>query len=187
MNVCIDEERMAGDSNAPHAALKSDKRTSLFLEISAHGGMPSTGSATHTIERTPELADIAIIFRVSRQWGNVNLPIVSISAKEVSLQKRLADIYVVTKHVMLGGQGENCTETDCMWHRAENIFKVASARIILSAHVLSLNDQTDFAFIELSVFVLDLVMKSRGENFVLRSEGRAKDFYPALATIESVV
>jgi len=166
---------MAGDSNAPHAVLKSDKRTSMVLEISAHGGMPSTGSTRHTIERTPHasrhshhlprtLVDIAIIFRISRRWGNVNLPIMSISGEEVSLHKCLADIYFVTKHVMLGGQGENCTETACMRHRAESIFKVASARIILSAHVLSLNDQTDFAFIELSVFALDLVVKPGGEN-----------------------
>ena len=39
---------------------------------------------------------------------------------------------------------------------------------------------------KLSVFAFDLVVKPRGENFVLRSEGGAKDFYPALVTIESV-
>ena len=110
----------------------------------------------------------------------------SISGEEVSLHKCLADIYFVTKHVMLGGQGENCTETACMRHRAESIFKVASARIILSAHVLSLNDQTNFAFIELSVFALDFVVKPRGEDFVLWSKGRVNNLYPALATIESV-
>jgi hypothetical protein len=48
-----------------------------------------------------------------------------------------------------------------MRHRAEGIFKVANARIVLSAHVLSLNDQTNFAFIELSVFALDSVVKPR--------------------------
>jgi hypothetical protein len=45
INVCSDEERMASDSNALHAALKSDKRTPLSFEISAHGGMQSTGTA----------------------------------------------------------------------------------------------------------------------------------------------
>ena len=48
---------MARDGSAPHAALKSDKRTSLTFEISAHGGMPSTGGARHAIERTPKLLD----------------------------------------------------------------------------------------------------------------------------------
>jgi hypothetical protein len=65
INVCSDEERMASDSNAPHAALKSDKRTPLAFEISAHGGMQSTGTARHVMERTPELVDISIIFRKS--------------------------------------------------------------------------------------------------------------------------
>ena len=76
-------------------------------------------------------------------------------------------------------------ETARMRHRAESILKIASTCIIFSAHVLSLYDQTDFALFKLSVFALDLVVKPRGENFVLRSEGGAKDFYPALATIES--
>jgi hypothetical protein len=49
-----------------------------------------------------------------------------------------------------------------MRHRAESIFKVANARIVLSAH-----DQTNFALIEQSVFALDFVVKPRGEGFVL--------------------
>jgi hypothetical protein len=177
---------MARDGSAPHAAFESDKRTSLAFEISAHGGMPSTGGARHAIERTPKLIDVSIIFRKSWWWGNVDLPVVSIAGEKVSLHECLTDIYVVTKHMMLGSQGENCAETACMRHRAESIFKIASTRIIFSAHVLSLYDQTDFAVFKLSVFALDLVVKPRGENFVLRSEGGAKDFYPALATIESV-
>jgi hypothetical protein len=73
-----------------------------------------------------------------------------------------------------------------MWHRAESIFKVAKACVVLSAHVLALNDQADFAFLELAVFAFDLVVKPGGENFVLRSKRRSEDLYPALATIESV-
>ena len=44
-----------------------------------------------------------------------------------------------------------------MWHRAESIFKIANACVILSTHVLTLNDQTDFAFLELPLFAFDLV------------------------------
>jgi hypothetical protein len=80
---------------------------------------------------------------------------------------------MVTKHVVLGGQGKNSAETACMWHRAKSILKVASTCVILSTHVLSLNDQTDFAFFELPVFAFDLVMKPGGENLVLWGEGRA--------------
>ena len=65
-------------------------------------------------------------------------------------------------------------------------FKVAKACVVLSAHVLALNDQTDFAFLELAVFTFDLVVKPGGENFVLRGKRRSEDLYPALATIESV-
>jgi hypothetical protein len=54
-----------------------------------------------------------------------------------------------------------------VWHRAESVFKVANTCVVLSAHVLALNDQTDFAFLELSVFMFDLVVKPGGENFVL--------------------
>jgi hypothetical protein len=52
-------------------------------------------------------------------------------------------------------------------HRAESVFKVAKSCVILSAHVLALNDQTDFAFLELDLFTFDLVVKPGGENFVL--------------------
>jgi hypothetical protein len=90
---------------------------------------------------------------------------------------------VIAEHVVLRSQRENSTETDCMRHRAESIFKVANARIVLSAYVLSLNDQTKFEFI-VSVFALDFAVKPRGEDFVLWSKGREKNLYPALMTME---
>ena len=45
--------------------------------------------------------------------------------------------------MVLSCQGKNRAETASMWHRAESIFKVAKACVVLSAHVLALNDQTD--------------------------------------------
>jgi len=111
---------------------------------------------------------------------------VSVPEKEVSLHECLADVYVVAEHVVLSCQGKNSAEPAGVRHRAESVFKVAKACVILSAHVLALNDQTDFAFLELAVFTFDLVVKPGGENFVLRSKRRSEDLYPALATIESV-
>ncbi len=93
--------------------------------------MPSTGGARHAIERTPKLIDVSIIFRKSWWWGNVDLPVVSISGEKVSLHECLTDIYVVTKHMMLGSQGENCAETSCMWHRAESIFSYEMAPFLM--------------------------------------------------------
>ena len=74
---------------------------------------------------------------------------------------------MIAEHMVLSCQGKNRAETDSMWHRAEGIFKVSNACVILSTHVLTLNDQTDFAFLELSVFTFDLVVKPGGENFAL--------------------
>jgi hypothetical protein len=73
---------------------------------------------------------------------------VSIPRKEVSLHECLADINMITEHMVLSCQGKNRAETASMWHRAEGIFKVANACVILSTHVLTLNDQTDFVFLE---------------------------------------
>ena len=50
---------------------------------------------------------------------------------------------------MLSRQGKNSAEPAGVRHRAESVFKVAKACVVLSAHVLALNDQTDFAFLEL--------------------------------------
>jgi hypothetical protein len=83
------------------------------------------------------------------------------------LHECLADVYMVAEHVVLSRQGKNSAETACVWHRAESVFKVANTCVVLSAHVLALNDQTDFAFLELSVFTFDLVVKPGGENFAL--------------------
>ncbi|MFN9899281.1 MAG: hypothetical protein ACK55Z_10920, partial [bacterium] len=74
----------------------------------------------------------------------------------------LTDIYVITEHVMLSGQREDCTETTRMRYRAKSVFKIAKTRLVFSAHVLSLYYQTDLAFFELAVFALNLVVKPCG-------------------------
>ena len=91
----------------------------------------------------------------------------SVPGKEVSLHECLADVYMVAEHVVLSRQGKNSAEPAGVRHRAESVFKVAKACVVLSAHVLALNDQTDFAFLELAVFTFDLVVKPGGENSVL--------------------
>ena len=104
----------------------------------------------------------------SRRWGDVYLTVVSIPRQEISLHECLADVYMVAEHVVLSRQGKNSAEPAGVRHRAESVFKVAKACVVLSAHVLALNDQTDFAFLELAVFTFDLVVKPGGENFVHR-------------------
>ena len=79
----------------------------------------------------------------------------------------VADVHMIAKHMVLSCQGKDRAETASVWHRAESIFKVAKACVVLSAHVLALNDQADFAFLKLAVFAFDLVVKPGGENFVL--------------------
>ena len=53
-------------------------------------------------------------------------------------------------------------------------------------HVLALNDQANFTFVELSVFTLVFLVKQQGEDFTLRSEEGAKNLDPALSTVETV-
>ena len=79
----------------------------------------------------------------------------------------LADVYMVAEHVVLSRQGKISAEPAGVRHRAESVFRVVKACVVLSAHVLALNDQTDFAFLELAVFTFDLVVKPGEENFVL--------------------
>jgi hypothetical protein len=145
--------------------------------------MPSPCGTRHAIKRTPELVNVSIIFRKSGWWGNVNLPVVSISGEKVSLHECLTDIYVITEHVVLSGQREDCTETTCMRYRTESVFKISKTRLVFSAHVLSLYYQTDLAFFELAVFALDLVVKPCGEDLVLWSKGGTKNLHPTLTTI----
>jgi hypothetical protein len=145
--------------------------------------MPSPCGTRHAIKRTPELVNVSIIFRKSRWWGYVNLPVVSISGEKVSLHECLTDIYVITEHVVLSGQREDCTETTCMRYRTESVFKIAKTRLVFSAHVLSLYYQTDLAFFELAVFALNLVVKPCGEDLVLWSKGGTKNLHPTLTTI----
>jgi hypothetical protein len=52
VNMCSDEDCMASDSNAPFAALKTHKCTSLALEIGAHSSMPGASRARHATKRT---------------------------------------------------------------------------------------------------------------------------------------
>ncbi len=95
---------------------------------------------------------------------DVDLTVVSVPGKEVSLHECLADVYMVTEHVVLSRQGKNSAEPAGVRHRAESVFKVAQACVVLSAHVL----------------------KPGGEILVLWGKRRSEDLYPALATIESV-
>jgi hypothetical protein len=145
--------------------------------------MPSPCGTRHAIKRTPELVNVSIIFRKSGWWGNVNLPVVSISGEKVSLHECLTYIYVITDHVVLSGQREDCTETTCMRYRTESVFKISKTRLVFSAHVLSLYYQTDLAFFELAVFALNLVVKPCGEDLVLWSKGGTKNLHPTLTTI----
>jgi hypothetical protein len=50
---------------------------------------------------------------------------------------------VMAKHIML----------------CECVLKVAYTRIVLQAHVLALNNKTNFTFVGLSVFTFDFVLK----------------------------
>ena len=77
---------------------------------------------------------------------------------------------VMAKHIML----------------CECVLKVAYTRIVLQTHVLALNNKTNFTFVGLSVFTFDFVLKPWGEDFILRGEGGAKNFDPALSTVETI-
>ena len=67
------------------------------------------------------------------------LTVVSISRQEISLHECLADVHMIAEHMVLSCQGKNRAETASMWHRAESIFKVAQACVVLSAHVSSID------------------------------------------------
>ena len=56
------------------------------------------------------LIDITIVFRIPRRWRDVDLTVVSVPGKEVSLHECLADVYVVAEHVVLSRQGKNSAE-----------------------------------------------------------------------------
>jgi hypothetical protein len=140
VNMCRNEECMAIDLCAPHAALKTHKDTSLGFEIGAHGGMPGTGSTWHAVQRASKLVDITIVFCEPRWWRYVDLTVVSIPRKEISLHECLADVHMIAKHMVLSCQGKDRAETASMWHRAESIFKIANSCVILSTHMLALND-----------------------------------------------
>ena len=54
-----------------------------------------------------------------------------------------------------------------MRDRAESILKIPTSLVILSMHVLPLDDETHFAFFECPLLSLDFIVEASREDFIL--------------------
>ena len=55
-----------------------------------------------------------------------------------------------------------------MWNWAESVVEITYAVRVAFAHVLTLHDKPDFAFVEVPIFPLNFVVKPSAEYLVFR-------------------
>jgi len=78
---------------------------------------------------------------------------------------------MISKHVELGGKTENSAETASSRHRAKSDIIIANSVSAFVFHMLTLYNESDFAFVEFTPFSFNLVVEASAENCILGSEG----------------
>jgi len=84
---------------------------------------------------------------------------------------RNVDIIRVSKHVELGGKTKNSAETASSRHWAKSVIIIADSVCTIAFHVLTLYNESDFAFVEFTSFSFNLVMEASAENSIFKLEG----------------
>ena len=77
---------------------------------------------------------------------------------------------MISKHVELGGKIKNSAETASSRHRAKRVVIITDSVSAFAFHVLTLYNESDFAFVELNPFPFNLVVEASAENSILGSE-----------------
>ena len=151
------------------------------LKISVTDFSCSSGT-WHTVKRSAQLIDIIGVIIIA--WGSrdINLPIIPVSREQITLNECLTDVHVVTMHIILCRKGENHAETAGMRDRAESVLKISPSLFILSMHMLTLDNETHLALFEFPLLTLNFIVKASGEDFVLGSQSRSVDAYPAFSS-----
>jgi len=79
---------------------------------------------------------------------------------------------MISKHVKLGGKTENSAQTASSRHRAKSVIIIANAVSAFAFYVLTLYDESDFAFVEFTSFSFNLVVEASAGNSIFGSERR---------------
>ena len=87
----------------------------------------------------------------------------SISWQQVPLNECLADVNVITMHIVLRGKCQNQAKATGMRHWTKCIFKISNTVLIFSMHVLALHHEAHFTLIEFTVLALYLIVETGGE------------------------
>jgi hypothetical protein len=77
---------------------------------------------------------------------------------------------MTSKHVELGGKTKNSAETASSRHRAKSVMIIADSVSAFAFHVLILYNESDFAFVEFTSFLCNLVVEASAGNSILGSE-----------------
>ena len=77
---------------------------------------------------------------------------------------------MISKPVELGGKTENSAETTSSRHRAKSVVIMTDSVSAFAFHVLTLYNESDFAFVETTTFPFNLVVEASAENSILGSE-----------------
>jgi len=77
---------------------------------------------------------------------------------------------MISKHVELGGKTENSAKTANSRHRAESVVIITDSVRAFAFNVLILYNESDFAFVEFTLFHFDLVLEASAEHSILVSE-----------------
>jgi len=79
---------------------------------------------------------------------------------------------MISKHVELGGKTENSAETTSSRHQAtiKSVVITTDSVSTFAFHVLTLYNESDFAFVEFTPFPFNLVVEASAENSILGRE-----------------
>jgi len=77
---------------------------------------------------------------------------------------------MISKHVELGGKTENSAETTSSRHWAKSVVIITDSVSVSAFHVLTLYNESDFAYVEFTPFPFSFVVEASAENSILGSE-----------------
>ena len=112
---------------------------------------------------------------------DIHFTIMTVVWHQVALAESLTNINVIHEHIVLCSESQHNAQTTGVRDRTETIFEITGASSILFHHHLTLNDKSNFAAFEFTIFPLDFVVKARGENVVIHLQGRTFHTQPNFA------
>jgi hypothetical protein len=102
----------------------------------------------------------------------------AVAWQQVALAESLTNINVIHEHIVMCSESQHNAQTTGVRDRTKAIVEITGAIGILFYHHLALDDKPNFTAFECTIFPLDFIVKTSGENVIVHLQGRTLHTQP---------